>query len=236
MTSSERRARQRAEMQARILDAARELFARHGIEAVTLRKIAAAIEYTPAAIYGHFTDKEALIRALCLRDCDALSARFGELARLPPLERLAGAGRTFVRFMAENPNHFRVMFLQNKQVEEDDEMRARKGDPARDGYAFLRQAVQEAIEAGLIRDGLDDAELLAQSFWAGVQGVVSIDVAFQDNPWVELRPLERRTEAVIDALLTGFSRPGLWPPARPSRSLRGAKPARRAPAARKARP
>lgn len=232
MTSAERRARQRAEMQGRILDAARELFARHGIEAVTLRKIATAIEYTPAAIYGHFTDKEALIRALCLRDCDALSARFGELVGLPPLERIAGAGRTFVRFMAENPNHFRVMFLQNKQVEEDDEMRARKGDPARDGYAFLCQAVREAIEAGLMRDGLDDAELLAQSFWAGVQGVVSIDVAFQDDPWVELRTLERRTEAVIDAMLIGFTLPGVWPPARPTRT---AKTARRASAARKTR-
>lgn len=221
MTSADRRARERLQLQDRILDAARELFAAQGFEAVTLRKIAAAIEYTPAAIYGHFEDKEALVRALCLRDCDELSARFARLASLAnPLERIAAAGHTFVRFLSANPNHFRILFLQHKALGEDEAMRERKGDPARDGYAFLRLAVQEAIDQGLVRAELTDADLLAQTFWAGVQGVTSIEIAFHDDPWVELRTLEARTEAVIDALLRGFSVPGAWPP--PG----GAKPAR----------
>ena len=57
MTSSGRRTRQRAEIQERILAAARELFARSGFEAVTSRKIAAASEYAPAAICGHFSEE-----------------------------------------------------------------------------------------------------------------------------------------------------------------------------------
>ncbi len=212
MTSADRRARQKAQLQEHILDAARELFARQGFEAVTLRKIAAAIEYAPAAIYGHFKDKEELVRALCLRDCDQLSAEFAKLSSLAdPLERIAAAGRTFVSFAAENPNHFRLLFLQHKQLSEDEAMRARKGDPARDGYAFLHQAVQQAIDQGLLRPELREAELLAQTFWAGVQGVASIEIAFQGDPWVELRPLAARAAAVIDALLTGFARPGTWP-------------------------
>lgn len=222
MTSADRRARQKAELQEHILDAARELFARQGFEAVTLRKLAAAIEYAPAAIYGHFKDKEELVRALCLRDCDQLSAEFVKLASLAdPLERIAAAGRTFVSFAAENPNHFRLLFLQHKQLTEDEAMRARKGDPARDGYAFLRQAVQQAIDQGLLRAELREAELLAQTFWAGVQGVASIEIAFRGDPWVELRPLALRATAVIDALLTGFARPGVWP--------RGSVPSRSAP-------
>jgi len=40
MGSTERRARERAEMRQRILDAARNLFAPEGYEAVTLRKVA----------------------------------------------------------------------------------------------------------------------------------------------------------------------------------------------------
>ena len=36
-----------------------------GYEAVTMRKIAERIEYSPTAIYFHFKDKEALIRELC---------------------------------------------------------------------------------------------------------------------------------------------------------------------------
>jgi AcrR family transcriptional regulator len=220
MTSADRRARARAALQEQILDAARELFATHGFEAVTLRKIAAAIEYAPAAIYGHFADKEALIRALCLRDFDQLNAEFARLLSVAdPLQRIARAGQVFVRFACAHPNHFRLMFLQHVTLPEDEELRSRKGDPARDGYAFLVQAVGQALERGLLRAELRDAELVAQTFWAGVQGVASIEIAFQGDPWVPLRPLEARSTAAIDALLRGLARPGAWGGLAPARRL-----------------
>jgi AcrR family transcriptional regulator len=209
MTSADRRARASAELREHILDAARELFARQGFEAVTLRGIAAAIEYAPAAIYGHFADKEELVRALCLRDWDQLNAEFARLLSIAdPLERLRAAGRTFVRFAVANPNHFRVLFLQHQTLPEDEDMRARKGDPVRDGYAFLRQAVAQALAQGRLRAELSDPDLVAQTFWAGVQGVASIEIAFHGDPWVDFRPLERRTEALIDALLAGLAAVG----------------------------
>ena len=61
----ERRDREREEIRTRILDAARELFATEGYEAVTMRRIADRIEYSATAIYFHFRDKEALLQELC---------------------------------------------------------------------------------------------------------------------------------------------------------------------------
>jgi len=221
MTSADRRARQKAELREHILDAARALFARQGFEAVTLRGIAAAIEYAPAAIYGHFADKEELVRALCQRDWDQLNAQFARLLSIAdPLERIRAAGRVFVRFAVANPNHFRVLFLQHQTLSEDEGMRARKGDPARDGYAFLRQAVAQALAQKRLRAELSDPDLLAQTFWAGVQGVASIEIAFHGDPWVDFRPLAQRTEAVLDALLGGFAAGGsrkTRAPAKPTR-------------------
>ena len=46
MGITERREREKREVRERILDAARELFARDGYEAVTMRKVADAIEYS----------------------------------------------------------------------------------------------------------------------------------------------------------------------------------------------
>ena len=46
----ERREREKQEMRTRIMDAARDLFAREGYEAVSMRRIAEAIEYSPTAI------------------------------------------------------------------------------------------------------------------------------------------------------------------------------------------
>ena len=65
MGISERRERDRQAVRSKILDAARDLFAAEGYDAVTMRRIAEAIEYSPTTIYLHFKDKDALIRELC---------------------------------------------------------------------------------------------------------------------------------------------------------------------------
>ncbi|HET8644161.1 MAG TPA: helix-turn-helix domain-containing protein, partial [Vicinamibacteria bacterium] len=79
MGIAERRERDRQGLRRRILDAARELFMREGYERVTMRRIAQAIEYSPTAIYQHFEDKDALVRALCADE-------FGQLLRALPRE------------------------------------------------------------------------------------------------------------------------------------------------------
>ncbi|HTD61922.1 MAG TPA: helix-turn-helix domain-containing protein, partial [Gemmatimonadaceae bacterium] len=66
--ANDRREREKIAIRTKILDAARELFAEHGYDAVTMRTIAEKIEYTPTAIYYHFKDKDALIRELCDMD------------------------------------------------------------------------------------------------------------------------------------------------------------------------
>jgi len=207
VTSADRRAREREELQDRILDAARELFARHGYEAVTLRKIAEAIEYTPAAIYGHFKDKDDLIRTLCRRDFDAFSADMAKLAHVAdPIERIRQLGHGYVQFALEHPQHYRLMFMSPADLEHDADTLERKGDPHRDGYAFLRFCVQQAIEAQRLRDEYADADLVAQTFWAGVHGVASLEITHSGDDWVEWRPVSARAAAMIDALIVGFAR------------------------------
>mgnify|MGYP001351472630 CR=1 FL=1 len=76
MTASERRTRGKQELRKKILDTARDLFVAHGYDGVTLRGIAAAIEYAPGTIYGYFKDKDALIQALCLTDFEAFETSF----------------------------------------------------------------------------------------------------------------------------------------------------------------
>src|SRR5215468_8785389 len=87
--TTERRERERQELRTRILDAARELFAEHGYDAVTMRGIAERIEYSPTAIYFHFKDKDALLRELCELDFAALAHEFRKIAKeKDPIERL----------------------------------------------------------------------------------------------------------------------------------------------------
>lgn len=193
-------------MHQRILDAARELFARHGYEAVTLRKIAEAIEYTPAAIYGHFQDKDELIRTLCKRDFDALSARLARLQHVAdPLERIRQFGHAYIRFALEHPQHYRLMFMSPAQLEHDADALERKGDPHRDGYTALQMAVQQALDQSRFGPTCRDAELVAQTFWAGVHGVASLQITHSGDGWVEWRAVGARATAMIDGLIAGMS-------------------------------
>src|SRR6218665_2559783 len=77
-----RRERQKAETRQAILDAARELFVADGVEATTMRAIAARIGYTPTAIYHHFRDKDALIMELCMADFTALGTALYSIGRI----------------------------------------------------------------------------------------------------------------------------------------------------------
>ena len=56
-----RRERRKLEVRARILAAARELFAKHGFEATTVDEIARAADVAPATFFNHFQSKQALL-------------------------------------------------------------------------------------------------------------------------------------------------------------------------------
>src|SRR6476646_10069367 len=56
-----RREREKRELKCAIMKAAREIANEEGWEAVTIRRIASAIEYGPPAIYALFENKEAIL-------------------------------------------------------------------------------------------------------------------------------------------------------------------------------
>jgi AcrR family transcriptional regulator len=95
-----------------ILDAARQTFERDGLDGASLRSIAAAAGYTPAALYFHFDSKEA-IYAEVLR---ASLARLGEavgravVRAKTPAERLRAAAMAFFRYYADNPRDLDLGF------------------------------------------------------------------------------------------------------------------------------
>src|SRR5438105_9099509 len=111
MASIDRRERERLETRTRIMDAARDLFAKEGYDAVSMRRIADAIEYSPTAIYVYFTDKAELMRELCRADFGAINAANADVLAIPdPIERIRRLGEGYIRFAISHPNHFSLMF------------------------------------------------------------------------------------------------------------------------------
>jgi AcrR family transcriptional regulator len=95
-----------------ILDAARNVFEADGLDGASLRAIAAAAGYTPAALYFHFESKEQ-IYAEVLRDSLANlgQAVARSVARTrAPADRLRAAAMAFFRYYAENPRDLDLGF------------------------------------------------------------------------------------------------------------------------------
>lgn len=208
MGVKERRERERSETREKILDAARELFITEGYGGVSMRKVAEKIEYSPTAIYVHFADKDDLFYELCHEDFARLAQVFQSSAMpLDPIARLRFIGKTYIDFGLHYPNHYKLMFMTAhppvEPKEQDDEI---QGNPELDAYAFLKLTVEQAIAAGRFRDELKDAELISQTLWAAVHGVVSLEIAKGCDAWVDWRPMAERIELMLDGVLRGLMR------------------------------
>jgi AcrR family transcriptional regulator len=202
----ERREREREAIRTSILDAARELFASEGYDAVTMRRIADRIEYSPTAIYFHFRDKEALIRELCDADFGHLALQLRDVATIEdPVERLRQAGIAYARFAVEYPNHYRLMFMTPHTSMGAEEKEIERGNPEQDAYAFLRMIVEEALGKKRFTEAHTDPELIAQTVWAALHGVVSLEIAKHGDDWVDWRPLEARITAMLDLTMAGLT-------------------------------
>ena len=205
MGPRERREREREEIRTKILDAARELFVREGYEAVTMRRVAEKIEYSPTAIYFHFRDKETLLREICDADFLTLGHSIAEAGRIDdPIGRMKATGLAYVRFGLEFPNHYQLMFM-TPHPPLGDEHAVERGNPEEDAYAFLKGTIEEAIAQNLFLPEFADADLIAQTVWAGVHGVISLHIAKCNDNWVDWRPLEARARVMIDTLLDGLT-------------------------------
>ncbi len=70
---SAKRGYHHGDLRAALLEAAREVLAKEGVEALTLREVARRAGVTHAAPYRHFADKEALLAAVATEGFAALT-------------------------------------------------------------------------------------------------------------------------------------------------------------------
>jgi AcrR family transcriptional regulator len=162
---------------AAIVEEARALISRDGLDALTLRRLAEQFSVSAPALYAHFHDKEDLLRAVAERQFDELMARYRDIdaAADParPLDRVRAQCRNYVRLSQQDPELFRVMFLFPPDfggvlaVPEGSELPA-----ATRAFQAALGALEDAIAAGHL--DAQDPLPVALTLWAGVHGVANI--------------------------------------------------------------
>ena len=94
-----------------LLEAGLAALERSSLEALSLRGLAREVGVSPTAVYRHFPDKAALLRALAEKGMEELGAsQQAAMAAASPDESFAAIGRAYVRWALANPALFRLVF------------------------------------------------------------------------------------------------------------------------------
>jgi len=101
------------DLRAALVRAAAAEIERSGYENLSLRELAESLGVSRAAPYRHFTDRRALLAAVAADGFERLTAAYRKATSSgkTPRARLAAAGRGYLKFAAERPQTFRLMFV-----------------------------------------------------------------------------------------------------------------------------
>lgn len=112
MGRKERKQREQQELKQSILDAAREIALAEGWRNVTMRKIAERIEYSHAAIYDYFENKDVLFLEIVHEGFRILESdlKVAQEQGTDPVETLRLIGQRYLAFAWRYPELYRVMY------------------------------------------------------------------------------------------------------------------------------
>jgi AcrR family transcriptional regulator len=175
MGVKERRERERNELRQSILAAARAIAAEEGWQAVTIRKVAEQIEYSPPMIYEYFENKDAILFELEREGFRQLLAALQDAQASTNASdaRLLNMALAYWEFAFSNPELYQVMhgmggvpFCINNKIQEADQV-----------FMIVWEALEE--DANATETLLHDPEGAVKIIWALLHGLVSLTMSEQ---------------------------------------------------------
>src|SRR4051794_40341039 len=146
-----------------VIDAARDCIVADGLEAISLRKLAASLGVTAPALYAYVDDKRDLLRAVAEREFGRLADAFERIDDPDPVERMRQMSLAYVDQAVAEPELFRTMF----QFSPDLAIGGATGaeDPlATAVFELALGSVIEAIESGALRQA--EPVTVALTMWS----------------------------------------------------------------------
>ncbi len=165
MGINERKERERAEREQRIIAAARMLAERDGWASVTVRRLAQEIEYSQPVLYAHFENRDAIVGAVALEGFGELGPTLRASVRrdASPAEAIEDVATAYLEFAFERPALYEAMFVLPSGL------RFAKSDTPqvlRDTFGAM-MAVVEPFCA--------DPEITTETFWAALHGLAELE-------------------------------------------------------------
>ncbi len=154
---------------------------------LSLREIARNVGVSAPAVYRHFPNKDALLRAVAGSGLDRLAAEQAEAEQRATDDKFAASGVAYVRFALANPGLFRLIFTSTPSPSSF--ARQPEGSAGRQLYKHAVAALGKEVDDAR-------AQIVAYRAWSLVHGLAMLILDHQiDNAMVE---------PMIDEIVAGF--------------------------------
>ncbi|MEM8532716.1 MAG: TetR/AcrR family transcriptional regulator [Chloroflexota bacterium] len=198
MGAKERRERIKQATRQGILDGARQIAQQEGWTALTIRKVADFIEYSPSIVYEYFDSKDAILHTLLQDGFDTLAAAMehGQQATDDPQQQVVGVIDAYWQFARDNPDLYQVMHGLGG-VTTDAALRAEAVQ------AVCTIAADTLTTWAHAKDvQLDDPVECAEIVWSLLHGWVSLTLI--DQVYTDEAYARQRLHRTVQALLRGW--------------------------------
>lgn len=185
-----------------ILQATLELLSQEGYEALSIRKVAARIGYSPTTIYLYFKNKAELVEKVIDEGFGRFMCELQSQTPPPeisPLQELAAGMRLYIRFALQNPHWYRVTFSTRLGPANNDARFLSEEALGERGFAVMAQTLQRCMDAGEISPRPLHPSL--QTLWATLHGVTTLLI---DNPAASEEERQAVIETYIEMIMNGL--------------------------------
>ena len=188
MGVAERKGRERIEREHRIIAVARQIAAREGWSAVTIRRLAEEIEYSQPVLYSHFKNRDAIVTAVVVEGFRELAIALQQTANAPKDRRraLLDVGMAYLTFAREQPALYEAMFAMPIDLHF---AKADTKPELKDAFAAL---------AAVVPPSKSDREVVTETFWAALHGLAGLELSGR----IRHSARDERVVLIVDGLLS----------------------------------
>ena len=193
MGIAERKGRERAERESRIVAAARVIAEREGWDAVTIRRLADEIEYSQPVLYSHFENRDAIVGAVAVEGFQEFTVAIREAASGSTGRRnaLKNVAMAYLGFALSRPALYEAMFILPTNL--------------RFAEADTRPELRAAFEAlaAVVTPFCVDVDLVTETFWAALHGLAELERSGRIRP----NMLGQRITLIVGAIVVSGNSP-----------------------------
>jgi len=189
MNVADRKSRERAEREYRIVAAARAIAESEGWDAVTIRRLAKEIEYSQPVLYSHFVSRDAIVAAVAVEGFKELATVLRTAAEGAAGRRdaLANVAKGYFAFALSRPALYDAMFNLPTLL--------------KFAEAETRAELRDAFEAitAVVFPFCADVEMVTETFWATLHGLAELERSGRIRPGMPDKRIELVVHAIVNA-------------------------------------